>query len=69
MTGVLSCQICGENFKPHNGVDFDMRNPVDVIVRWLWLGADIYNGSLAITLDEVDFYRRCVEKGLRSDFM
>lgn len=44
------------------GVILDLRNPVDVNIRWLWLGGNI-------ELEEVDFYRRCIEKGLRTDFL
>lgn len=40
---------------------FSMLNPVDVNVYRLYLD-DV------ITLDDVDFYRRCVERGLRRDF-
>lgn len=60
MTCVMSCQIGSDGNDGY--VTFDLHNPVDRFVRWMWLGAEIFNGGMAIRLDEVDFYRRCIEK-------
>lgn len=42
-------------------VYFDLRNPVDIVVRQIWLTG-------TIGFEEVNLYRRCIEKGLRGDF-